>query len=130
MPDNITIPATGTGTATPVVAASDRTGITGLAAFVERTTELGSINIYTTQVNVSNTAATLIAARVTRKRVTIVNRQTTPIFIGPATVTTSNGFQIDPGAGITLYTTALIQAITAAASGASELTHVIEEGDA
>ena len=33
-------------------------------------------------------------------------------------MTTANGFQLDPGASITLSTTALLQAITASGTGA------------
>ena len=72
----------------------------------------------------------MVAARDTRKRVIIVNRQTVAIFIGEATVTTANGFQVDPGASVTLHTTALVQAITAAASPAADRVHTLEEYDA
>lgn len=89
----------------------------------------GSASIAATQVNVTNSAATLIAARTSRRRVTVINRQLAAIFVGAPTVTTAVGTQVDPGASLTLYTTALIQAITSAASGGTEKTHVLEEFD-
>lgn len=124
MADNVAITA-GSGT---TVGTDERT-INSVVVQVQRVDEQGSTAIATAQVNISNTAATLVAARDTRKRVVIVNRQSTAVFVGPATVTTSNGFQIDPGASLTVYTTALIQGITAAASGASEEVSILEEYD-
>lgn len=128
MADNVTIPATGTGTATPVVATDERT-INATTVQIQRVGEIGSATIATSQVNVTGTAATLIAARDTRKRVILINRQAAAVFVGPATVTTSNGVQIDPGASLTLYTTALIQGITAANSASGDKVHVFEEYD-
>lgn len=79
------------------------------------------------QVNISNTAATLLASRTTRLRVTFVNRMPVAVFVGIATVTTANGFQLDPGASITLEASALIQGITAAATAGTVYVHYIEE---
>lgn len=124
MPDNVAITA-GTGT---TVGTDERT-IATVAVQVQRVNEQGSTAIARAQTNISNTAATLVAARETRKRVIIVNRQTVAIFIGEATVTTANGFQVDPGASVTLLTTALIQAITAAASPSGDRVHTLEEYD-
>ena len=124
MADNVTLPGAGV-----IVGARSRTvnSISGVEA--QLTEELGSAVVYTTQVNVTNSAATLIAAHSDRLRVRITNRQSEPIFVGPATVTTANGYQIDPGDDKVFQTTALLQAITAAASGASEKTHILEEAD-
>jgi hypothetical protein len=124
MADNVAVTA-GSGT---TIATDERT-INSVAAQVQRVDEQGSTAIASGQTNVTNSAATLIAARDTRKRVIFVNRQLAAVFVGPATVTTANGFQIDPGASLTLYTTALIQGITAAASGATEYVHSVEEYD-
>jgi hypothetical protein len=88
--------------------------------------EVGADTITTQQVNATNAAATLVGANTKRRYVTILNRQLASVFIGPATVTTGVGFELLPGAAITLLTTALIQGITAAASGASEYCHVIQ----
>ena len=123
MADNVTLPGAGV-----IVGARSRT-VNSISVEAQLTEELGSAVIYTTQVNVTNSAATLIAARSDRLRVRITNRQSEPIFVGPATVTTANGYQIDPGDEKVFQTTALLQAITAAASGASEKTHILEEAD-
>lgn len=124
MADNVAITA---GSGTNI--ASDERTIASTTVQVQRVDEQGSTAIATAQTNISNTAATLIAARETRKRVVIVNRQNTAVFVGPATVTTANGLQINADASLTLYTTALIQGITAAASGATEKMHTLEEYD-
>lgn len=126
MADDVAVTSGNTGTFN---AAADERSINSVTVKIQRVGEIGSSAIATAQTNMTNSAATLIAARETRKRVVIVNRQAAPIFVGPATVTTANGVQIDPGASLTLYTTALIQGITAAASGASEKTHTVEEYD-
>lgn len=125
MADNVAITA-GSGT---TVGTDERT-INAVAVQVQRVDEQGATTIAAAQTNISNSAATLIAARDTRKRVVIVNRQVAPVFVGAATVSTTVGFQIDPGASLTLYTTALVQGITSAASGATEKVHTIEEYDA
>jgi hypothetical protein len=122
--DNVAVTA-GSGT----TIGTDERSINSVTVQVQRVDEQGSTAIDAAQTNVTNSAATLVAARDTRKRVVIVNRQVAAIFVGEATVTTANGFQIDPGASLTLYTTALIQAITAAASGGTEKVHTIEEYD-
>jgi len=124
MADNVAITA-GSGTA---VSTDERT-INATTVHVQRVNDIGSSAIANGQVNISNSAATLLAARDTRKRVTFVNRMPVAVFIGIATVTTANGFQLDPGAAITLHTTALIQGITAA-STSSVYVHYIEEYDA
>lgn len=125
MADNVAITA-GSGT---TVATDERT-INAIAVQIQRVTDLGAATLANGQVNISNAAATLLAARETRKRVTFVNRQASAVFIGIATVTTANGFQLDPGASITLQTTALVQGITAAASAGTEKVHYVEEYDA
>jgi len=124
MADNVVITA-GSGT---TVGTDERT-INAVAVQVQRVNEQGSTALANGQVNISNAAATLVAARDTRKRLVLLNKQAAPVFLGIATVTTANGFQLDPGASVTLYTTALIQGITSAASGATEKVHYIEEYD-
>lgn len=125
MADNVAVSA-GSGT---TIGTDERT-INAVAVQVQRVDEQGSTAISTVQTNISNTAATLIAARDTRKRVTFVNRQAEAVFIGPATVTTANGFQLDAGAAFTSYTTALVQGITAAATLNSAIkVHIYEEYD-
>lgn len=110
-------------------AATDERTINSVTVHVQRVTDIGASAIANGQVNISNTAATLVAARETRKRVTLVNRMPVAVFVGVATVTTANGFQLDPGAAITLHTTALVQGITAAATAGTVYVHYIEEYD-
>lgn len=98
-----TIAAYGPGVATPanslpVVGASPGTTTTG-------------------QVSPTGTAGTLLAARSLRRQVTFYNDGDRTVWIGPATVTTANGFPLLPGAAITLQSTALVQAITASGTG-------------
>lgn len=122
MADNVAITA-GSGT---TVGTDERT-INSVAVQVQRVDEQGSTAIASGQVAPTTTAGTLIAARDTRKRVVLVNHGTVDVYVGPATVTTSNGLKITPGAALTVSTTALIQAITASGTGA---VHYVEEYDA
>jgi len=127
MADNVAITA-GSGT----TIGTDERSINSTNVQVQRVVDQGSSNIANGHVAVTNTATTIIAARDTRKRAVIVNYQTVSIYIGVSTVTTSNGFRLDPGASITLYTTVLIQGITAAAytaAGEDDKTHYVEEYD-
>ena len=124
MADNVALTA-GSGT---TVGTDERT-INSVAVQVQRVVDQGATAIATGQVNCSNASATLLAARDTRKRVTFVNRQNAAVFVGLTGLTTANGFQLDPGASITMHTTAGIFAITAAASGAGEKVHYWEEYD-
>lgn len=122
MADNVAITA-GSGT---TVATDERT-INSASVHVQRVDEQGATAIASGQVAPTNSAATVVAARETRKRVVLVNHGTVDVYVGPATVTSSNGLKIAPGAALTLYTTALIQGITASGTGA---VHYVEEYDA
>lgn len=121
MADNVAITA-GSGT---TVATDERT-INATTVHVQRTDEIGASAIASGQAAPTSTAATLVAARETRKRLILVNQGTVDVYVGPATVTTSNGLKIPAGAALTLYTTALIQGITSSGTGAI---HYIEEYD-
>jgi hypothetical protein len=125
MADNVAITA---GSGTNI--SSDERTINSVTVQVQRVNDIGAATLANGQVNISNSAVTLLAARETRKRVTFVNRMPVAVFIGIATVTTANGFQLDPGAAITLHTTALIQGITSAATAGTVYVHYIEEYDA
>jgi len=129
MADNVTIPATGSGTATPIVATDERT-IAAATVHIQRVGEIGAQSIAAAQTTISNTSASIVAARDTRKRLIIVNRQTVPVFIELTTATTSD-FRVDPGDSVTLYTTGAIAGITSAAYTASgdAKVHSIEEYD-
>lgn len=125
MADTISITA-GSGT---VVSTDERT-INSTAQHVQRIVPLGGSSIANAHVAVTNSATTIKAATETQHCVTIVNYQTVPVYVGAATVTTSTGFRLDPGASLTLHTTALVQGITSAAytaAGEDDKVHVISE---
>ena len=127
MADNIDIKdAAG---ATKTVGTDERT-INSVALHAQRVVPLGSTSIAAAHVTVTNSATTIKAATETQWEVTIVNYQTVPIYVGPATVTASVGFRLDPGASISLHTTAEVQGITSAAytaAGEDDKVHVISE---
>ncbi len=125
MADNVAISA-GTGT---TVATDERT-INAVAVQVQRVDEIGSSAIATGQVVVTTTAATLVAARDTRKRLVLMNNSNQDIYIGPATVTTANGLGVAVGYSCVLYTTALVQAILAAGLTMTGDVDYLEEYDA
>lgn len=120
MADNVALPA-----ASGSAAADERT-INSATVLVQRVGEIGSTAIATGQVTVTTTAATLVAARDTRKRLIIRNNSSSDCWIGPATVTTANGFRIEVGASVTLYTTALVQAIIASGTMVGDVDYIEE----
>ena len=125
MGDNVAITA-GSGT---TVGTDERT-INSTAVQVQRMVPLGGSSLANAHVTVTNTATEIRAATDTAWETTIVNYQTVPIYVGAATVTTSTGFRLDPGASLTLHTTAAVQGITSAAytaAGEDDKTHVISE---
>lgn len=99
--------------------ATDERTIAATTVHIQRVGEIGSANLASGQTTISSTAANIAAARDTRKRIVIVNQQTVSVWVGPATVTTSNGVRLDPGASLVLYTTVAVQGITSAAYSAS-----------
>ena len=124
MADNVTLPGT-----SAVVSTDERT-INTTAQHVQRVVLLGGSSIANAHVTVTNSATTIKAATETQHCVTIVNYQTVPIYVGGATVTTSTGFRLDPGASLSLHTTAEVQGITSAAytaAGEDDRVHVISE---
>lgn len=112
MADNVAITA-GSGT---TIGTDERT-INSTSVQVQRVDEQGGTAIASGQVAPTGTAGTLLAARDTRKVATFVNRGNQSVFIGPATVTTSNGLELKPGDSIDMFSTALIQAITSSGTG-------------
>lgn len=122
MGDDVSI-TQGSGT---VVGADERT-INAVAVKVQRVIDQGGTAFATGQVAPTNAAATLLAARETRKSATFTNFGTVDVYVGPATVTTANGHKVEPGGSLTLETTALVQAITAAGTGSI---HYVESYDA
>lgn len=79
---------------------------------------LSASTIATGQVAPTGTAGTLVAARSTRTRLVIYNTGSCSIWVGPATVATSNGLLVPAGTSLVMYHTALIQAITGGNTGA------------
>jgi hypothetical protein len=125
MADNVAITA-GSGT---TVAADERT-ISAVAVQVQRVVPLGGSTIANAHVTVTNSATEIRAATETQHCVTIVNYQTVPVYVGAATVTASTGLRLDPGASVTLHTTAAVQGITSAAytaAGEDDKVHFIAE---
>lgn len=69
------------------------------------------------QVAMSVSAATIVAARATRRGVIIKNLSTTiSVYIGIATVTAANGFELKAGESVPIDFTGLIQGIAASAT--------------
>lgn len=124
MADNVTIAAS--SPSAPVIGTDERT-INAVAVQLQRVVVDGGTSCATGQVAPTGTAGTLLAARDTRKAVTFVNQGSVNVYIGPATVTTSNGFLLQPGASITVDTQVLLQAITSSGTGS---VHYIETYDA
>lgn len=122
MADNVNITA-GSGTA---IGTDERT-INASPVHIQRVIDQGATAIATGQAAPTSTAANIVAVRDTRKRLVLVNHGSVDVFVGPATVTTANGLKITPGASLVLYTTAAVQGITAATTGAI---HYVEEYDA
>ena len=125
MADDVAITA-GSGT---TIAADERT-IATVAVKVQRVVSEGGTAFATGQVTPTATAATLLAARETRKSCTFYNGTNMTVFIGPATVTTANGFALPSGAGLTIPTTALLQNIVASVTGLAGVVSYVESYDA
>lgn len=124
MADNVAITA-GSGT---TIATDERT-VASVAVQVQRVDEQGSTAFAQGQVTVDTTVGgvTVAAARDTRKSIVIVNRGTVAIYVGTGTVSSSNGFLLNAGDGISISTTAAVNAIAASSSSTA---HYIEEYDA
>jgi hypothetical protein len=125
MADTVAITA-GSGT---VISTDERT-INSTAQHVQRIVPLGGSTIANAHVTVTNSATEIRAATETQQRTVIANFQTVPVYVGAATVTTSAGFRLDPGASLTLHTAAAVEGITSAAytaAGEDDKVHVISE---
>lgn len=110
MADNVAVTA-GSGTN---IGTDERT-IAATTVHVQRVDEQGGQTIAADDISVTTTSGSAVAARDTRKYVTILaspgNSDT--IYVGASGVdaaTPASGFRLDPGASITLYTTAAIHA--------------------
>jgi hypothetical protein len=92
-----------------------------------KTAEQGAASCACGVVAASTAAATLVAARATRRRVTVKNRDgTITVYVGPATVTSSAGAEIKAGESKTFFVTGLLQVIAASATPSVEY---VEEYD-
>lgn len=129
MADNVAITA-GAGT---TIATDERT-IAATAVQVQRVYDMGATAIATGQTTVTNTVGgtSIAAATETRKRIVILNRQSVAVYVGASGLTTSTGLRLDPGDAVTLYTTAAVYGITAAAYTATsdDKCHYLEETSA
>jgi hypothetical protein len=119
--DNVAITA---GAGTNV--ATDERSINSVTVHVQRVGEIGAAAIANGQTAPTNSAANIVAARETRKTVTLVNHGSVDVYVGAATVTTANGVKVPAGASITIPTTAAVQGITASGTGA---VHYVETYD-
>lgn len=97
---------------------------------MQRVIVIGASNTAAGQTTVTNSNTAIAAARETRTRIVIVNRQTVPVYVTSETATTGK-FRLDPGDSVTLFTTAVVNGITTAAYSASgdAKVHYIEEYD-
>lgn len=123
MADNVTITA-GTGTN---IATDERT-IASTSVQVQRVVDQGGTAFAQNQVTVDTTSGgvTIVSTRETRKTVLIINRGSVNIFIGTGSVSSSNGFLLQPNEGVKLETTAAVKGIAASSSATA---HYIEEYD-
>lgn len=123
MADNVAITA-GSGT---TVGTDERT-INSVAVQIQRVIDQGGTAFAQNQVTVDTTSGgvTVASARDTRKTILIRNGGTVAMYVGTGSVTTSNGFLVNPGDSLMLSTTAAVKAIT----GSSSVTaYYIEEYD-
>jgi len=108
--DTVSITA-GSGT---VISTDERT-ISSTAQHVQRVVPLGGSSIVSGHVTVSNSDTEIRAATETQHELTILNSQTVPVYIGAHTITVATGFRLDPGAAVSIRTTAQVCGITSAA---------------
>lgn len=87
-------------------------------AIISAVSPVGATNVATGQAAPTNSAATLVASRATRTRLTLVNRGSVSVYVGPATVTTANGVELKPGESMTFEMAGTtLQGITASGTG-------------
>jgi hypothetical protein len=121
--DNVAITA-GSGT---TIGTDERT-INSVAVQVQRVNEQGATAIANGQVSVDTTSGgvQIAASRDTRKSIIVRNQGTVAIYVGQGTVSSTNGFLLNPGEALMIQTTAQIKAIAASSSAT---TSYIEEYD-
>lgn len=95
----------------PATEAKQDTGNTSLASILAKL-QVGSTNVNIVRATSTGTAATLIVARPTRSGALIRNLDTAnSVWVGPAPVTTSNGFIIKAGESLPITWVGLVQII-------------------
>ena len=134
MADTTTLPGTGEvisdediGAGVKVQRVKETWGASGTATNVVKTAagalptqEIGSGTNASSQVTVTNSSTTIIAAREGRRGVQLYNLQTVAVYIEvDGTAATTSNFRLDPGAAIFLPVTTAITGITSAAYTAS-----------
>lgn len=122
MADNVAI-TPGTGA---TIATDERT-IAAATVQVQRVDEQGATAVAQGQVSVTTASTSVAAARDTRKAIVMVNRGSANVFVSGSGAATTSHFQLSPGDGVTIRTTA---AITAIAASGTQTVHYIEEYDA
>ena len=81
---------------------------------------VGSPTNIAAQVTVTNSSTAVVAARATRRAVTIVNNQTVAVYLDPTGGTAATSmFRLDPGASVTWPIVTAVTGITSAAYTAS-----------
>ena len=78
---------------------------------------VGPANLNSNTAAPTNSSTTIVIARPTRRRVTILNTGSLTVYVGPTTATTSMA-PLYPGSAITLSSVQLIAGITTAGTGA------------
>ncbi len=106
MADSVVI-STGTGT---TMGTSDRSGV-----HIQHVLEIGSEIHPAAHITVTNSSTQILPARAGRRRATITNYQTVPVYVGQDTITTSSGHRLDPGMSMVVETVAVVDGITSAA---------------
>lgn len=119
MADNVAITA-GAGTS---IATEDRSSV-----HFQRVIDTGADTLASGRVNVTTTSGEAVAARSKRKRLILLAMpsNTGVIDIGPSGVASGSGFPLDPGASVTLESTA---ALHADASTGTQVLAYVEEYD-
>ena len=102
--------------------------LTSLIALLPTALVNGALQVYplgaptniASQVTVTNSSTSIVAARATRRAVTIVNNQTVAVYLDPTggTAATTH-FRLDPGASVTWPIVTAVTGITSAAYTAS-----------
>lgn len=97
----------GAGTVSPKI---PTTGLTPVSV----STTPGGTNLATGQITTSTAAGTLVVARATRQSVLVRNTDATiSVYVGPATVTSSNGMLLKAGESCPFTFVGLLQVIAA-----------------